>query len=166
MRLANGSQEFVDGYFPVFILRIRNADASTFDPVVVVRDLFADATVKLVSERQKEVMKLALSQGPSQQHQSGGKGSGGKGWGKGGKGKGGKGNSYPPPPGMPGQDWSDHYWMWIRFACDSSGRRIKSACFKCGSGSTPGSSSSHHPRDCKATDSVVQDWVRYMKPAQ
>jgi hypothetical protein len=36
MRLANGSQEFVDGYFPVFVLRTRNADASTFDPVVVV----------------------------------------------------------------------------------------------------------------------------------
>ena len=166
MRLANGSQEFVDGYFPVFILRIRNADASTFDPVVVVRDLFADATVKLVSERQKEVMKLALSQGPSQQHQSGGKGSGGKGWGKGGKGKGGKGNSYPPPPGMPGQDWHDVYWMYARFPIDSSGRRIRSACFKCGGGSTPNSSNSHQARDCKAVDSVVQDWVRYMKPAQ
>ena len=72
------------------------------------------------------------------------------------------GTSDPAPPG---QDWSDQYWMYVRFPCDSSGRRIRSACFKCGSGSTP-NSSSHQTRDCKATDSVVQDWVRYMKPAQ
>jgi hypothetical protein len=167
MKLANGSQEFVDGLFPLYLLKLRDAEASTFDPVAVVKALFADVTVKLVSKRQKEVMTLALSYGQSlQQHQSGGKGSGGKGWGKGGKGKGGKGNSFPPPPGMPGQEWSDQYWMYIRFAYDSAGRRIKGACFKCGCGSAPNSTSSHHARDCKAVDAVVQDWVRFMKPAQ
>ena len=166
MKLANGSQEFVDGLFPLYLLKLRDAEASTFDPVAVVKALFADVTVKLVSKRQKEVMTLALSYGQSlQQHQSGGKGSGVKGWGKGGKGKGGKGGSYPSPPGMPGQDWSDHFGMYIRFAYDSAGQRIRKACFKCGCGSTPNSTSSHHARDCKADGTVVQDWVRFMKPA-
>ena len=65
MKLANGSQEFVDGHFPVFVLKTRDAEASTFDPVAVVRALFADVTVKLVSKRQKEVMNLVLSYGQS-----------------------------------------------------------------------------------------------------
>jgi len=66
---------------------------------------------------------------------------------------------------MPGQEWSDHHWMYIRFARDSYGRHIKNACFKCGCGSAPNSTSSHLGRDCKADPSVVQDWVRFMKPA-
>jgi hypothetical protein len=170
MKLANNSQAFADGHFPLFKIKCRDADPSTFDPVAVAKELFSEATVKLVSRRQKEVMNLAFSGGQSQQYQSqqyqsGGKGSGGKGWGNGGKGKGGKGSSSPPPPGMPGQTWSDPWQMWIRFAFDHAGRKIRTACFKCGSGSTPNSSSSHLARDCKADPTVVQDWVRLMRPA-
>jgi hypothetical protein len=170
MKLAHGSQEFVDGHFPLFLLKLRDAEASTFDPVAVVKALFADVTVKLVSKRQKEVMNLAFSYGQShqyhsQQSQFGGKGSGGKGSGTGGKGKGNTGGSFPPPPGMPGQSWSVPWQMWIRFPYDSAGKRIRSACFKCGCGSTP-NSTPHMARDCKAVDTVVQDWVRFMKPAQ
>jgi hypothetical protein len=83
MKLANNSQEFADGYWPLFALKLRDAEPSTFDPVAVAKDLFSEVTVKLVSKRQKEVMNLAFSGGQSQQHhsqdQSGGKGSGGKG---------------------------------------------------------------------------------------
>ena len=176
MKLANDSQKFVDGNFPLFFLQLRDADPSTFDPVAVAKALFSDVTVKLVSKRQKEVMNLAFPGGQSlqyqsqqyqsQQYQSGGKGSGGKGWGNGGKGKGGKGSSSPPPPGMPGQTWSDQYWMYIRFAYDSAGQKNRKACFKCGCGSSPNSTSSHHARDCKADSAVVRDWVQFSKPAQ
>jgi uncharacterized membrane protein YgcG len=171
MKLANGSQEFVDGLFPLYLLKLRDAEASTFDPVAVAKELFSEVTVKLVAKRQKEVMNLAFSGGQSQQYQSqqyqsGGKGSGGKGSGKGGKGNGGKGNSFPPPPGMPGQEWSNQFWMYIRFAYDSAGQKIRKVCFKCGCGSTPNSTSSHHARDCKADSAVVRDWVQFSKPAQ
>jgi len=171
MKLANDSQKFVDGNFPLFFLHLRDADPSTFDPVAVAKALFSEVTVKLVSKRQKEVMNLAFPGGQSQQYQSqqyqsGGKGSGGKGSGKGGKGNGGKGNSFPPPLGMPGQEWSNQFWMYIRFAYDSAGQKIRKARFKCGCGSTPNATSFHLARDCKAADAVVQDWVRFMKPAQ
>ena len=170
MKLANNSQAFADGHWPLFALKLRDAEPPTFDPVAVAKDLFSEVTVKLVSKRQKEVMNLAFSGGQSQQYQSqqyqpGGKGSGGKGWGKGGKGKGGKGYSFPPPPGMAGQEWSDQHQMYIRFAYDSVGQKNRRACFKCGCGSAPNSTSSRSARDCKADGTVVQDWVRFMKPA-
>ena len=60
MKLANGSQEFVDGLFPLYLLKLRDAEASTFDPVAVVKALFADVTVKLVSKRQKEALNSAF----------------------------------------------------------------------------------------------------------
>ena len=166
MYLADNNQDFVDAQFPVFTLKLRDADAASFDPVATVKAMFADVTVSLASKRQKEVMKSMFSApGQPQHHQHGGKGSGGKGSGKGGKGKGGKGSSHPPPPGMPGQEWSDLYWMWIRIACDSGNRRIRNACFKCGCGSAPNATSFHLARQCNASDAQIQDWVRFMKPA-
>ena len=164
MRLANDNQQFVDAQMPIFVLKLRSVDPDSFDPVVIIKAMFADVTVSLVAQRQKEAMKLALSSDQPQQYQMGGKGFGGRGSGKGGKGKGGKGGSHPQPPGMPGQEWSDNYWMYIRFACDSAGRRVKGACFKCGC--PPNSPNPHRANLCQATPAQIDDWVRYMKPAQ
>jgi hypothetical protein len=55
-----------------------------------------------------------------------------------GKGKGGKANQqqlWPQPPGLPDRVSSFELWIYVRFAVDHNGARIKNSCVRCGYGS-------------------------------
>ena len=174
LRLADNCREYVDAQFANFVTSLEDADPATFDPVAVIKRQGNELAKTLTQSRSKQLLKTmfpAPVQSTPHYQQPGGKGTGGKGSqkGGGGKGRGGKGNqqnSWQPPPGLPGQEWSDHHWMYVRFAKDSRGDNIRNSCFKCGGGSAPGSTNHHRARDCRATDAQVQDWVRNMKPVQ
>ena len=176
LRLADNNRPYVDAQFAVFIAAVDDAVPSDFDPVALLKKHVKDLAKVLTAQKSKQIMR-AMFPAPVQsapQHQfssSGGRNAGGNGSGKGGggRGKGGKGpqqHSWPPPPGLPGQDWNDHHWMWVRFPKDANGKSLRGCCYKCGAGSAPGSSNHHLARDCRATDAQVLDWVRNMKPVQ
>ena len=174
LRLADNHRPYVDAQFEVFASRLESADPTVFDPVALIKRHVDKLAVALTESRSKQLLKFmfpAPAQSTPQHQPHGGKGAGGKGSGKGsgGKGKGGKGNqqhAWPPPPGLPGQDWSDHFWMYIRLPRDAHGSNLRTACYKCGGGSAPGSTNHHMARYCNASDAQVQDWVRNMKPVQ
>ena len=176
LRLADNHRQYVDAQFTAFIASLDDAVPATFDPVALLQMHVKDLAKSLTAHKSKQIMR-AMFAAPVQsapQHQSsssGGRNAGGNGSGKGGggRGKGGKGpqhHSWPPPPGLPGQDWNDHHWMYVRFPKDANGKSLRNCCFKCGAGSAPGSSNHHFARDCRATDAQVLDWVRNMKPVQ
>jgi len=176
LRLADNNRTYVDAQFTAFIAALDDAVPSTFDPVALLKKHVKDLAKELTAHKSKQIMR-AMFPAPVQaspQHQSsssGGRNGGGNGSSKGGggRGKGGKGSqqhSWPPPPGLPGQDWNDHHWMYVRFPKDANGKSMRGCCYKCGAGSAPGSSNHHLARDCRATDAQVLDWVRNMKPVQ
>jgi len=147
MRLAENSKRYVDAQFTAFIAALDDADPRIFDPVALLKKHVAKLAEILSASKSKQLLK-SMFQAPVQsapQHQSsssGGRNAGGNGSGKGGggRGKGGKGpqqHSWPPPPGLPGQDWNDHHWMYVRFPKDAYGKGIRNCCFKCGGGSAP-----------------------------
>jgi uncharacterized membrane protein YgcG len=176
LRLADDCRQYVDAQFPVFITALDEADPRTFDPVALFKKHVSKLSERLTESKSKQLLRsmypTPVQSAPQQQSSSsGGRNAGGNGSGKGGggRGKGGKGpqqHSWPPPPGLPGQDWNDHHWMYVRFPKDANGRNMKNCCYKCGAGSAPGSSNHHLARDCRATDAQVLDWVRNMKPVQ
>ena len=176
LRLADDCRQYVDAQFPVFITALDEADPRTFDPVALFKKHVSKLSERLTDSKSKQLLRsmypTPVQSAPQQQSSSsGGRNAGGNGSGKGGggRGKGGKGpqqHSWPPPPGLPGQDWNDHHWMYVRFPKDANGRNMKNCCYKCGAGSAPGSSNHHLARDCRATDAQVLDWVRNMKPVQ
>jgi hypothetical protein len=176
LRLAENSRPYVDAQFIPFITALDDVDHRTFDPVALLKKHVNKLAEKLTDSKSKQLLR-SMFPAPVQaspQHQSsssGGRNGGGNGSGKGGggRGKGGKGpqqHSWPPPPGLPGQDWNDHYWMWVRFPKDAYGKALRNCCYKCGGGSAPGSSNHHLARDCRATSAQVLDWVQNMKPVQ
>jgi hypothetical protein len=176
LRLADNHRAYVDAQFTAFIAGVDDAVPAAFDPVALLKQHVKDLAKQLTAQKSKVIMKAMFSapvqSAPQlQSSSSGGRHAGGNGSGKGGggRGKGGKGqqqHSWPPPPGLPGQDWNDHHWMYVRFPKDANGRTLRHCCYKCGAGSAPGSSNHHLARDCRATDAQVLDWVRNMKPVQ
>ena len=177
LRLADNNRPYVDAQFTAFIAVLDDAVPTAFDPVALLKKQVKDLAKELTAQKSKQIMRAMFPAPPVQstpQHQfssSSGKNGGGNGYGKGGggRGKGGKGpqqHSWPPPPGLPGQDWNDHHWMWVRFPKDAYGKALRNCCYKCGGGSAPGSSNHHVARDCRATSAQVLDWVQNMKPVQ
>jgi hypothetical protein len=176
LRLADDCRQYVDAQFPVFITALDEADPRTFDPVALFKKHVSKLSERLTDSKSKQLLRsmypTPVQSAPQQQSSSsGGRNAGynGSGKGGGGRGKGGKGpqqHSWPPPPGLPGQDWNDRHWMYVRFPKDANGRNLRNCCYKCGAGSAPGSSNHHLARDCRATDAQVLDWVRNMKPVQ
>jgi hypothetical protein len=176
LRLADNNRQYVDAQFTAFMAGLDDAVPAAFDPVALLKQQVKDLAKQLTAQKSKVIMKGMFSapvqSAPQlQSSSSGGRNAGGNGSGKGvgGRGKGGKGpqhHSWPPPPGLPGQDWNDHHWMYVRFPKDANGRNLRNCCYKCGAGSAPGSSNHHLARDCRATDAQVLDWVRNMKPVQ
>ena len=176
LRLADNHRPYVDAQFIAFMAALDDAAPAAFDPVAILKKHVTALAKELTAQKSKQIMR-GMFPAPVQstpQHQfssSGGRNAGGNGSGKGGggRGKGGKGSqqhSWPPPPGLPGQDWNDHHWMYIRFPRDANGKGIRNSCFKCGGGSAHGSSNHHLARDCRATAAQVLDWVQNMKPVQ
>jgi hypothetical protein len=176
LRLADDCRQYVDAQFPVFITALDEADPRTFDPVALFKKHVSKLSERLADSKSKQLLRsmypAPVQSAPQQQSSSSGGrnvGNNGSGKGGGGRGKGGKGpqqHSWPPPPGLPGQDWNHHLWMYVRFPKDANGRTLRNCCYKCGAGSAPGSSNHHLARDCRATDAQVLDWVRNMKPVQ
>jgi uncharacterized membrane protein YgcG len=176
LRLADDCRQYVDAQFPVFITALDEADPRIFDPVALFKKHVSKLSERLADSKSKQLLRsmypAPVQSAPQQQSSSsGGRNAGGNGSGKGGggRGKGGKGpqqHSWPPPPGLPGQEWNDYNWMYVRFAKDANGSNIRNSCYKCGGGSAPGSTNQHHARNCRATDAQVLDWVRNMKPVQ
>jgi uncharacterized membrane protein YgcG len=176
LRLADDCRQYVDAQFPVFITTLDEADPRIFDPVALFKKHVSKLSERLADSKSKQLLRsmypAPVQSAPQQQSSSsGGRNAGGNGSGKGGggRGKGGKGpqqHSWPPPPGLPGQEWNDYNWMYVRFAKDANGSNIRNSCYKCGGGSAPGSTNQHHARNCRATDAQVLDWVRNMKPVQ
>ena len=56
--------------------------------------------------------------------------------------------------------------MYVRFAVDTNGDRIRNSCMKCGYGSAPGATNYHRAGRCMAIDAEVTDWVQNKIPVQ
>ena len=176
LSFADQRRDYVENQFIIFIASLDEVVPSAFDPVAIIKKHVTKLAADLTAQRSKYIMRgmfpAPVQSSPQQQSSSSGvRNTGGYGSGRsgGGRGKGGKGSqqhSYPPPPGLPGQDWNDHHWMYIRFPRDANGKGMRNCCFKCGGGSAHGSSNHHLAKDCRATAAQIVDWVQNMKPVQ
>lgn len=129
LKLADHHRGYVETQFTTFIAALDDVVPAAFDPVAILKKHVTKLATELTAQKSKHIMRgmfpAPVQSSPQQQSSSSGmKNAGGYGSGRsgGGRGKGGKGSqqpSWPPPPGLPGQDWNDHHWMYIRFPRDA-----------------------------------------------